>query len=221
MAEPFYRVGELRGPFPVVSVTFEYLPNGRTLEIVKDSVGNGSTTYGWDDDREYYQVCKRDGSILVPYTIRHQLTVEGVPETASWVYVGNDKYDYWRVQCEWWKPKEFTIIEHDVKASPEVFEEFAICNHHWCTFKYDNHSDEDAEAWKYGILGCTRFSASLIKSVPKALIDMEWRYRDWHVLSTGLGKTLREHGFEPHLHGVVDHHRMMDKGGVSVLMGNA
>lgn len=166
-------------------------------------------------------MCKRDGSILVPYTIRHALTEEGLPESASWVYVGNDKCDYWRALCEWWKPEEFIIIEHDVRASPEVFEEFALCEQDWCTFKYNNHTEANADAWKYGILGCTRFSAHLIKKAQKALKDMEWRYRDWHVLSTGLGIALREAGFEPHLHGVVDHHRMMDAGGVAVLMGNA
>jgi hypothetical protein len=50
---------------------------------------------------------------------------------------------------------------------------------------------------------------------------MEWRYRDWHHVSTGLGKTLLKARFEPHVHGIVEHHRMMDQGGVSVLMGAA
>jgi hypothetical protein len=218
MAEPFHRVGEQRGPFTVTEVTFDVLPGGRTREFVRDSGDNYATTFGWDDDREYYQICQREGNLLVPYTIRHKMTEEGVPSSASWVYVGNSPYDYWRVLVEWWKPREFTIIEHDVKASPEVFEEFAICPHHWCTFKYSNHSEENAEAWKYGILGCTRFSAYLIKHVPNALKDLDWRYRDWHVLSTGLGMELRNAGFEPHLHGIVDHHRMMDRGGVAQLM---
>lgn len=221
MGEPFYRVGEERGPFIVTESVFEVLPGGRTREYVKDSGGNYSTTFGWDDDREYLQVCKRDGSILVPYTVRHSLTEEGVPSSASWVYVGNSPYDYWRVLCEWWQPKEFTIIEHDVHASPEIFEEFAACPHVWCTFRYSNHTEENAKAWEFGILGCTRFQAQLIKKVPTALSALEWRYRDWHALSTGLGRTLREAGFEPHLHGVVNHHRMMDLGGVSVIMGNA
>src|ERR1039458_2454231 len=97
MAEPFYRLGEQRGPFIVTESTFEFLPNGRTPEDVKDSGGNFSTTYGYDDDREYHQVCQRDGSILVPYTVRHSLTEQGVPDSASWVYVGNDKCEYWRV----------------------------------------------------------------------------------------------------------------------------
>jgi hypothetical protein len=87
--------------------------------------------------------------------------------------------------------------------------------------KYSNHTPENAEAWKFGILGCTRFRSRLIKKVPNALSDLQWRYRDWHVLSTGLGMTLREAGFYPHVHGVVDHHRMMDQGGVAVLMGVA
>ena len=142
MAEPFYRVGEPRGPFIVVADSFEILPSGRTVETVVDSGKNRATTYGWDDDREYYQVCQRDSDLLVPYTVRHPLTEAGVKD-ASWVYVGNSPYDYWRVLCEWWT-REFTIIEHDVKASPDVFQEFKDCPHVWCTFKYSNLSDEDA-----------------------------------------------------------------------------
>src|ERR1039458_2455945 len=162
MAEPFYRLGEQRGPFIVTESTFEFLPNGRTREFVKDSGGNSSTTYGWDDDREYYQVCQRDGNLLVPFTVRHKLTEEGVPDFASWVYVGNTPYDYWRVLCEWWKPRDFTVVEHDVRATPEIFAEFESCPHRWCTFKYSNHTEENAKAWEYGILGCTRFRSSEI-----------------------------------------------------------
>lgn len=218
MVEPFYRMGELRGPFAVISDKFECLPNGRTLETVIDSGGNSAVIYGWNDDREYYPVCQRDGSILVPFTVKHRSTMKGVPIHASWVYVGNSKYDYWRVLCDWWVPRDFTVIEHDVRATPEVFEEFAICPEPWCHFRYDNHTDEDAEAWKYGILGCTRFRQELIQGLPTAVKDIEWRYRDWHHMSTGLGIILREAGFDPHLHGVIDHHRMMDVGGVATAM---
>ena len=213
MAEPFYRVGELRGPFKVVFDSFEYLDNGRTLEIVRDEMGNGSTTLGYDDYRDYFPVAKRDGFILVPYTVRHSLTEQGVPAWADWVYVGNSPYDYWRLLCDWWT-EEFTVIEHDVRATPEIFAEFEACPEPWCYFHYSNHTKENAEAWRYGILGCTRFRDEIIQAVPTALTELGWRFRDWHVLSTGLGMTLREAGFEPHVHGVVDHHRMMDVGGV-------
>lgn len=219
MAEPFYRIGEERGPFIVTESKFEFLGNGRTLEYVKDSGGNFSTTYGWDDDREYYPICQRTGDILVPYTVRHASTERGAPN-ATWEYVGNSDYDYWRVLCEWWKPRDFTVIEHDVEASPEIFKEFDACPHVWCTFRYSNHTPEDAKAWEFGILGCTRFRAAIIKKVPNAATGMEWRYRGWRVMSTGLGRALREARFTPHLHGIVDHHRMMDRGGVAVLMAS-
>jgi hypothetical protein len=220
MAEPFYRVGEPRGPFIVVSDSFEILPSGRTIETVVDSGKNRATTYGWDDDREYYQVCQRgDANVLVPYTIRHRKTELGVPSGACWQYVGSSNYDYWRVLCDWWTD-EFTVIEHDVAANPAIFQEFEDCPEPWCTFRYSNHTDENAEAWKYGILGCTRFRSELIQSLPNALRDLGWRYRDWHVLSTGLGITLRNAGFVPHVHGIVDHHRMMDLGGVAQLMAS-
>ena len=217
MAEPFYRVGELRGPFEVVSVTFDLLPDGRYLEVVKDSMGNGSMTLVKDEKREFYSVSPRPfgSSILVPYTVRHPKTEAGLEgQDATWVNVSGSLYDYWRVLCEWWKD-DFCIVEHDVQTSPTHFAEFHFCPEPWCYFRYDNHSDEDADAWHYGILGCTRFRSSVIRRVPHAFSHMEWRYRDWHYVSTGLGKTLREHGFEPHVHGIVDHHRMMDVGGVT------
>ena len=218
MAEPFYRVGEQRGPFTVTESHFEILPSGRTLETVKDSGGNSATTYGWDDDREYHQVCERgSANVLVPYTIRHRKTELGAPSGACWHYVGNSPYDYWRLLCDWWT-REFVVIEHDVQANPDIFKEFAACPEPWCYFTYDNFRAEDAAAWHYGILGCTRFRNEVIRAVP--VREVGWRYRDWHVLSTGLGMALREAGFEPHLHGVVDHHRMMDLGGVAVLMAS-
>src|ERR1035437_459529 len=220
MAQAFYRVGEPRGPFTVVSDSFEYLPNGRTLETVKDSGGNSDTTYGFDDDREYYMTSPRDGNVLVPYTVRHSLTEKGAPD-ATWVYVGNSPYDYWRVLCDWWGGDDLTVIEHDVQATPEVFAELATCPEPWCYFKYSNHSPENAAAWHWATLGCTRFRKELMAKVPNALKKMEWRYRDWHYVSTALGMALRERLFEPHMHGVVDHHRMMDQGGVAVLMGVA
>ena len=188
MAEPFYRVGELRGPFEVVSVTFDLLPDGRYLEVVKDSMGNGSTTLVKDEKREFYSVSPRPfgSSILVPYTVRHPKTEAGLEgQDATWVNVSGSPYDYWRGLCE------------------------------WCTGTYSNFRPEDIEAWKYGILGCTRFRSELIQSLPNALRDLGWRYRDWHVMSTGLGIALRESGYEPHLHGTIDHHRMMDVGGIT------
>jgi hypothetical protein len=217
MAEPFYRVGELRGPFPVVSVEFELLGNGRYREMVRDSMGNGSETIGLDDDREYHLIVEREpyDSILVPYTKKHPLTEEGlVSQDPTWVDVSGSPYDYWRVLCDWWNG-DLTVIEHDVKASPEIFKSFESCPEPWCYYTYDNFLEEDALAWHWGILGCTRFRSSIITEVPDAVTSIEWRYRDWHHVSTGLGKALREAGFEPHVHGVVDHHRMMDVGGIA------
>ena len=216
MAEAFYRVGEQRGPFMVTFSSFEVLPNGRTIEVVRDSGGNSDTTIGRDDDREYHQVSPRTGDILVCYTVLHPLTEEGLEgQDATWVDVSGSPYDYWRLLCDWWKDDDLVTIEHDVRASPEVFQSFQECPEPWCYFRYDNHTEENAAAWHWGILGCTRFRKELIESVPNAFTSMQWRYRDWHYVSTGLGKTLREAGFEPHVHGVVDHHRMMDVGGIA------
>jgi hypothetical protein len=218
MAQAFYEIGERRGPFLVTESHFDLLPNGEYLEVIKDEIGNSSMTLVKDEPREYVKVCEREGNVLVPYTVKHPFTEQGLDGMdASWIDVSHSPYDYWRALCDWWSDY-FTIIEHDVRANRKVFYEFYLCPEAWCTFRYSNFSDEDAEAWHYGILGCTRFRREIIDAVPNALIDLEWRFRDWHHVSTGLGKTLREAGFEPHVHGIVDHHRMMDVGGVTEAM---
>ena len=220
MAQALYRVGESVGPGTVVSDEFTVHEDGRTIEHVVTSWGQEMLMHGREEDASYHEVFKRpfDAPILVPYTVWHPFTWGGVGPSATWVDVSGSRFDYWRVLCDWWNGEDLTIIEHDVQASPAIFQEFTDCPEPWCYFHYSNFTPEDIEAWRWGILGCTRFRKELIGSVPSALMDMDERWRDWHYCSTGLGKTLREAGFEPHIHGVVNHHRMMDVGGVVAAM---
>lgn len=211
MSPALFRLGETFGPSVVVRDDYTVLQDGRTIEIMEDALGNGRIVHGREDDRTYHPVSQRSGSVLVPFTRRHPETEAGLPSHAVWVDVSATPYDYWRVLCDWWVLEDLTIIEHDVKARPEIFAEFALCPEPWCYNRYGNHTPENANAWHYGILGCTRFRKELIAAVPKAVTDTEERHRDWHYLSTSLGAALRSAGYEPHVHEPpVEHHRFVD-----------
>ena len=213
-----FRVGEAVGPFTVVSDTFREVAPGSFVEVMKDSGGNQRTMFSKWRDTSYHVVQYRQmgQNVLVPYTVWHPATQEGVAfQHPTWVDVSGSDYDYWRVLCDWWILDDLTIIEHDVQARPDIFESFEDCPHPWCYFRYDNHTPENAEAWHWGILGCTRFRKELIEAVPDAVVGLDERWRDWHEMSTGLGMKLREAGYEPHIHEPpVNHHRMMNLGGV-------
>jgi len=217
MAQALYRVGEPVGPGTVVSDELTIHEDGRTIEHVVTSWGQQMLMHGREEDSSYHQVSPRPegASILVPYTVRHLATEAGVVgHDATWVDVSGSKFDYWRVLCDWWKPRDFTIIEHDVQARPSIFEEFAACPEPWCVFPYSNHTNADAEAWR-NMLGCTRFRKEIIEAVPFAVGNCQERWRDWHYTCDGIGFNLREAGFTHHWHGpAVRHHRMMDMGGV-------
>jgi hypothetical protein len=221
--EARFRVDEKVGPFTVVSDTFTEGPPGSFVEIMKDSGGNQRVTFSQWQDTDYHPLSYRHmgQNLLIPFTVKHPATEAGVEGfNPTWINVSCTDYDYWRVLCDWWLLEDLTIIEHDVQASPEIFEELKSCPEPWCYFHYSNHTPENSEAWHYGILGCTRFRKELIEATPHAVTGLDERWRDWHEMSTGLGMALREAGFEPHVHGVVDHHRMLDVGGVVAAMAS-
>lgn len=216
-----FKVGEAVGPGIIISDDYTEYPDGRTLECVTTSWGQKMRIQDRLEDCSYHTVAGRPfGSyVLVPYTVRHPATESGLPKLAHWVDVSGSRYDYWRVLCDWWKGADLAIIEHDVRARPDIFDTFENCPEPWCYFRYSNHTPENASAWHYGNMGCVRFRSSVISAAPTAVTTLEERWRDWHHMSTGLGIALRHAGFEPHMHEPpVDHHRMMDIGGVAKAM---
>lgn len=213
-----WRVGESAGPGTVVSDEFTIEPDGRTIERVVMSWGQEMVMFGREPET-YFTKTRTPASlelgtsrVIVPFTVRHPETESGAPEIAEWVDVSDGPFDYWNALRDHWLPgNDLTVIEHDVQARPDIFESFDSCSEPWCYFRYDNHTPENAAAWHWGILGCTRFRKELIASVPGAIADIEERWRDWHYTSTGLGVLLRGAGYEPHVHEPpVNHHRMMD-----------
>lgn len=209
------------GPGTVVADEFTRLDDGRTREHVVFSWGQENVIFG--RELPSYERLRRHepgpgDHLIVPYTVIHRATLEGVPGHAEWIDVRESPIAYWSALCDYWGPWNLTVVEHDVQANPDVFDEFAACDQPWCYFIYDNFTGENAKAWEWGILGCTRFRKELTEAVPDAVSSVEDRWKDWHETSTGLGIALRAAGYVPHQHGRINHHRMLDLGGVQAAM---
>ena len=209
------------GPGTVIDDEYTLLEGGRTSEHVVFSWGSEQFISGRElpsYERFHRHQPSLGDHLIVPYTVIHPATLEGVPSHAEWIDVRESPIAYWSALCDYWGPWNLTIVEHDVQAHSGVFAEFAACSEPWCYFTYDNFTEENAAAWHWGILGCTRFRKELIEAVPRAIEDLEDRWKDWHETSTGIGMVLREAGFAPHQHGRINHHRMVDIGGVQAAM---
>lgn len=209
-----YFAGEAVGPGTIVSSEFSVDDDGRTLEHAVSSWGQEWLMHGREPE-SYFTRTRRpkflepgSSRVIVPFTVRHPETEAGLPDDAEWVDVSGSIYEYWNALRDYWLPQhDLTIIEHDVQARPEIFEEFEACPEPWCVFPYSNHTNADAEAWR-NMLGCTRFRKELIAAVPDALTNCQPRWRDWHYTCDGIGFNLRAAGFSHHWHGpAVRHHR--------------
>lgn len=160
--------------------------------------------------------------ILIPFTEIHPDTLRGAPDDAVWAYVGRDDDAYWRLLCEFWAyGDDFTVIEHDVVCRPDIIASFEACPEPWCAYKYQNIChDACMEAWA-NMLGCTRFRAELLATVPDAVVSVPEDQRDWHNLCDAIAGnkvggmpaplrpgSVRAAGFSHHWHGSVVHHQM-------------
>ena len=152
--------------------------------------------------------------VVVPHTARHPDTIAGAPPGAEWVRVSEDRFAYWRLLCRLWADGEgFMVLEHDVVCRPDVLDQFGTCDEPWCAFPYaDMCCAACVEKWR-NTLGCTRFSAEIIRAVPDAVSGITPGMRDWHCLCNGLGAALRTAGFTHHWHAPpVRHHHMSLRG---------
>ena len=214
-----YKVGEPIGPYIVESVELEPLSDGEWMERCANS---GRTVLNMihrtpEPPREF-ELPEPEGDTLtvIPYVPnykfegqRNPLTVAGAPADALWVNVEGSPWNYWSLLKSAWKPDyDLFLIEHDVYSTPEKREEVSACPEVWDISQYHHFSEVDRDAWHWGLLGHTRFRKELIAKVPNLFTDMEYRWRDWHEMSTGIGMELRKLGYAPHEHGTIYHHRM-------------
>ena len=171
-------------------------------------------------------------AVLVPYVGPRRPEVEaGVPAWAEWVDVSADGHAYWRTMCEWWERGEsFLVVEHDVVCRPDVLEAVEACPEPWCTHPYTPICHwECQEAWA-NMLGCTRFSASLIAACPQAVSSIPVEQRLWNNLCDSIAgnkiggvdqPTLRPHslraaGYSHHWHFPAVRHRSWETETVTV-----
>lgn len=113
--------------------------------------------------------------IVVPFT--PYIT----PETISALFhsnyeavdVGGNRFAYGQLLCRLWSEcQDFTIIEHDVIPHADVFKEFEYCPELWCIFEYYAHDAKGPiDRLVSGSLGCVRFRAELMETLPYLMAE--------------------------------------------------
>ena len=210
-----YDVGDAMGPFTVESVELEMIGPDQWMERIVNS------------GRVVHQILRKnptkpllfsppniqaDTRIVVPYvphynsggqmvTERNPETVSGAPKNAEWINVEGSDWNYWSLLCTLWSGEHnLILIEHDVTYQPEFTADFEACGCDWAFHNYHHFDPADAEAWHWGILGCTWFSKNLMEREPDLMTGMRPGFRHWTELSTGVGVELRKRGYAPHEH---------------------
>lgn len=167
-----------------------------------------------EDGRFHEHRAKQDGLASVR---RH------APQ-AELVDVTGDQFGYWReIRTRWQGTGDLVIVEHDIVIGPDTISSLEGCDRDWCSFSYDIFGCKVLTS----SLGCTRFSAALQRAV--SLDEVAASFADcphcegkgcwWH-LDNYLAAFLLGRGFEPHVHGTVEHlHDYGPPGTISLMPG--
>jgi hypothetical protein len=94
----------------------------------------------------------------------------------------DDDYSYWKALADCWTGEDdLMIVEQDIELTAGSVSSMMLCPGAWCTFSYLI----GPETWAVGSLGCAKFSASLQRVLPAALIAAQPRFcvRDDYVMS--------------------------------------
>jgi len=117
------------------------------------------------------------------------------------VNVSGDACNYWHeLRNRWTGEYDLVTVEQDNVITAETIPSFAACAEPWCCYEYEL---EDQRMCRIG-LGCTRFSAELQRTVPVSEISGS-AWFTWHILDYRVFTTVQRFGFEPHVHGQVEH----------------
>ncbi len=151
--------------------------------------------------------------VVVPYTNLRNETRAAI-EASGWDYdpidVSSDDEAYWRLLRDLWAAGEtFCIVEQDIVVKPETLDGLAACTEWRCAAAYPYFNG------LYPGLGCTRFSAELLSSVPGAIEEIgSWSdeihpLRHWCRLDGWLQTLLKRNYHVPLCtnHGIVGHIR--------------
>ena len=144
----------------------------------------------------------------IPYTRVHARTLAGAPLDAVWVDVSADPDAYWAaLEAIWTQGESFAVLEHDVACRPDVVRAFEECPEPWCTFAYSDVCHPGCVEAHRNNLGCTRFRADVLLSVPEAVSSIPSEDRHWQRVCDYLGNNLRDAGLSHHWHEPwVEHH---------------
>lgn len=223
-----YEVGDQVGPYTVEFVELTKIGEDEWLEKMFNS-GRGiqQIVHRRSPPPLTYDLapCEVETRVIIPYvpnfarggddySERNPDTVVGAPPEAEWVNVEGSELNYWSLLRTAWKPDHnLFLIEHDVQCRPDIVTAYEECPEPWCMTNYHHFDEASAEAWHWGIFGCTRFRKELIAATPTLFSELQHRWRPWTDMSTGVGMELRKLGYAPHEHFPrVIHHQMRGVG---------
>lgn len=167
--------------------------------------------------------------VICPFTSLHPDTERSLrdlaPET-EWWDVSGSVFAYSQLLENLWKDLEdVLIVEHDIELTEQALTEHRECDYPWSVAPFRGPS---AYGWEEAplltmSLGCTRFSADLMRAMPDAVAQANaindagtvCPPGDWHRLDCRLWTVLRGHGDRPrspHVHAEVPHHHVFDYG---------
>ena len=136
--------------------------------------------------------------VVIPWATEYpevRAAVEADGWTPEMVYVGDDPTHYHGLLGDLWDDGEsFCIVEHDIVVFPGALAEMDRCPDPWCARPYE--LSVGMGAW----LGCTRFSADLLRDHPAAVRSIDHLkpdgtpLRHWARLDTRLEQVLTREG---------------------------
>jgi hypothetical protein len=120
----------------------------------------------------------------------------------------------------WAAGEPFLLIEHDIEIHERVVRSLRYCPRPWCAFPYSGpgfHSNGDPMLRES--LGCTRFSAKLMRDEPDLLavaaaMSQGLAAGDWRRMDASISPTLKQRGYVVHVHAppVLHHHLYPNEG---------
>jgi len=114
-------------------------------------------------------------------------------------YVDQDESYYDLLSGLWADQQGFIIVEHDIVVWPGAIGQLEECPEPWCLYPY-----YASVGWCSDALGCTKFSAELLRQYPDVLKEpfptccSHSKY--WCGLDRLIAHRLKEYGVEPHVH---------------------
>ncbi len=149
--------------------------------------------------------------LVVPYVegmLRPETRDIGMKFGAELTNVGTDAEAYSRLLLDLWqRGNSFGLLEQDLAPSDALLSELLACPHEWCAAPF-LYAPEGKRILIWGGLGCTKFSASLLRREPDAMARIAPCH--WELLDLELADLLEQRGYEPHSHLPAARHLRLD-----------